>query len=212
MNPAVDIDARRIVLDPGAKRLNVDVHIGGTMRSPTLSLASADAPNIPQAELLSFLLFGRSTLAVGTDPLGSGGLLQETALTLGGGAAEALSQELEQRLLTQLRLPLDVFQVNLGLNGSTSVVLGRQLGDKLFVSFESGFTSIGALSGLSAANGTTGGMNDWALRFEWAFAPQSSLQFGIEPVRRGGRIQGLGSLLGESRQQKFVALRRRWIW
>jgi autotransporter translocation and assembly factor TamB len=211
MNPAIDIDARRIVLDPGAKRLNVDVHIGGTMRTPTLSLASADAPNIPQAELLSFLLFGRSTLAVGTDPLGSGGLLQETALTLGGGAVEALSQELEQRLLTELRLPLDVFQVNLGLDGNTSVVLGRQLSDKLFVSFESGLTSLGGLSG-SSGNATTGGTSDWALRFEWAFAPQSFLQFGIEPVRRGGRIQGLGSLLGQSRQQKFVGLRRRWTW
>ena len=205
MNPTIDVDARRIVLDPGAKRLAVDVHIGGTVRAPTLSLASADAPNIPQAELLSYLLFGRSTLAVGTDPLGSGGILQETGVTLAGGAIEAISQELERTLVTQLGLPLDVFQVNVGLDGNTSFVLGRQIGDKLFASFESGIAS---LSGNSA-----GGMNNWALRFEWAFAPQSSLQFGIEPVKRGARIQGLGTLLGgSSRQQKYVGLRRRWTW
>jgi hypothetical protein len=209
MNPAIDVDARRIVINPDGQRLNVDVHIGGMMRTPTLSLASADAPNIPQEELLSFLLFGRSTLAVGDNPASSGGLLGETITTVGGGAIEAFSQAFEERLLQQLRLPLDVFQVNLGLEGTTSLVLGRQIGDKLFVSFESDIPALGLTSGTSTA---AAGMNNWALRFEWAFAPQSSLQFGIEPVRRGGRIQGLGSQLGQSLQQQFVELRRRWSW
>ncbi len=203
MNPAIDVDARRIVLDPGNtgnRRINVDVHIGGTMRAPTLSLASDDAPNIPESELLSYLLFGRSTLALGASPIGQGGLLSET---VGAGLVEGLSARFERALVGDLCLPLDVFQVNVGLDGA-SFVLGRQLADDLFVSFESYLTSI---------NAEAGGMNDWALRFEWAFAPQASVQFGIENVKRGGRIRGLSSLLGrDSKQQGFVEFRRRWTY
>jgi hypothetical protein len=83
-------------------------------------------------------------------------------------------------------------------------VLGRQIANELFVSFE---------SGLAQMNNSTRGMTDWALRFEWAFAPRSSLQFGFEPVKPGARIRGLGSLSGrDSRRQEFVELRRRWTY
>ncbi|MEO5511638.1 MAG: translocation/assembly module TamB domain-containing protein [Longimicrobiales bacterium] len=203
MNPAISVDARRTVLDQG-KRLSVDVHIGGTVRGPTLSLASADAPNIPESELLSYLLFGRSTIAVGDRPLGRNGLLGETVGTALSGTLEAISAQFEQALVGDFGLPLDVFQINVGLDGRTSFVLGRQIANDLFVSFESGLAAIGS---------STGGMNDWALRFEWAFAPQSSLQFGLEPVRPGARIRGLGSLSERDlRRQEFVELRRRWNW
>ena len=112
-------------------------------------------------------------------------------------------------VLHDLGLPVDVFQVRFSPDGQPSLVLGRQLGNDFFLTFESGSNALGGLGG----NNPAGGMNDWALRLEWAFADQSSLQLGIEPVRRGSRIRGLSQVLtADAQQQLFAEVRRRWSW
>ncbi|HEX6693219.1 MAG TPA: translocation/assembly module TamB domain-containing protein, partial [Longimicrobiales bacterium] len=204
MNPAIDVDARRIIME-GGQRLNVDVHLGGTMRTPTISLASEDVPNIPESELISYLLFGRSSLITGTD------ITQSGIESFNSEAYEIAGSLVEQAVVGKLGVPLDVFQVRWGPDGP-SLVLGRQLSSDFFLTFESGSTGLGGIAGVGS-NATTGGMNDWAVRLEWAFADQSSLQLGFEPVRPGSRIRGLGRVLtADNRQQLFAEVRRRWTW
>src|SRR5690606_31677663 len=55
INPAIDITARRTVLDQQGRQFQIDVRITGNMRTPRLSLASADLATLPESELLSFL-------------------------------------------------------------------------------------------------------------------------------------------------------------
>ncbi|HSJ07670.1 MAG TPA: translocation/assembly module TamB domain-containing protein, partial [Longimicrobiales bacterium] len=58
-DPAIDITARRVVLDQGGRQLNVDVRITGTVDSPVLGLAGGEGPAIAESELLSYLIFGQ---------------------------------------------------------------------------------------------------------------------------------------------------------
>jgi hypothetical protein len=206
-NPAVDIVARRIVFDPSGRQIEVEVRIGGTLRTPTLSLASADAPAFPESELLSILFFGRPTLE-----LGGGGIPGETVIegTFVGGLAELATLELEEALIRDLGLSLDIFQVRFGPGGlggfgAPTFVFGWELGQNFFLTAESGIAAL--MEEGDAARQT------WALRFEWAFDPNSRLSIGREPVAPSRYLRGLGIALPITLQQQFsLELRRRWSY
>ena len=207
-NPAIDITARRVVLDQTGQRVEVEVNITGTARTPRLALASADAPNIPESELLSFLLFGRPSFALGESAVGTGeAVFEQTYL---GALGEVLGMELERALSADLGLQLDLFQVRFGQGigglSQPSFVVGRQLADDVFLTLETG---ISALFGEEAPVADT-----WAIRLEWAFDRRSSLEGGLEPANRGRLLRGLGSALpvAQPKQQLFLELRRRWVY
>jgi hypothetical protein len=207
VNPVIDISARRVVFDPSGRQIEVEVHIGGTMRSPTLSLASADAPAFPESELLSVLFFGRQTLELGGAGVAGEAVLEDTVIS---GLAELASLELEQAIVGNLGLSLDIFQVRFGPGGiggfgAPTFVFGWELGSDFFLTAES---AIGAL--LSEAEPAS---SAWALRLEWAFDRRSRARIGLEPVAPYRSLRGVG-LAPISRQplsqQLSLEVRRRW--
>jgi hypothetical protein len=209
LNPAIDITARRIVLDPDGRRMEVEVQITGTARAPRLALASAEAPDIPESELLSFLLFGRRTLALGESVATTGGAVFEQ--TFFGGFAEVAGLELERALASNLGLQLDLFQVRFGqgYGGLTTptFVLGRQISNDFFLTVESG---LNALLGDAGAAAST-----WAVRLEWAIGPRQALELGSEPLNRARLLRGIGAALPPGRpspQQLYAEYRRRWVY
>jgi autotransporter translocation and assembly factor TamB len=212
INPAIDITARRRVVDVSGRQLDINVRIGGTMERPTLSLASPGASAMPQSELLSFLLFGQPSFAVGGTETTSGeAIVGETFI---GGFSEMLSIELEQAVIDQLGMSLDVFQIRLGGGrleefGEPSLVLGEEVGNNLFLTLESG---VGALFGES---GTTSAA--FAVRLEWRVGDYTVVRTSYEPVNQLAVLRGYSvALPGSSstqRQHQFaIELRRRWLW
>lgn len=209
-NPAINITAKRVMLDETGRRVEVEVRITGTMQTPRLGLASQDAPDIPQSELLSYLLFGRPTFALGENLTATGtDLLGQTYF---GGLAELLGLELERTLSAGLGLQLDLFQVQFGqgLGGITTptVVVGRQLSNDFFLTLE---------TGLSALFGDEGGAtaSNWAIRLEWAIDRRSSLRASLEPVNRARLLRGFGAALPPAQaspHQLYVEYRRRWVY
>jgi hypothetical protein len=103
-NPAIDITARRAVFDPAGRQIDVDVRVTGTLETPRLSLAGGEAVGVAESELLSFLLFGRPTFALGGEVALGEDVLQQT---LTGVLAEVLAIELERgpRRIGSRRLP-----------------------------------------------------------------------------------------------------------
>jgi translocation and assembly module TamB len=205
-NPALDITARRAIIDPSAQPFEVTVRVGGTLRNPTLGLASAEAPAIPESELLSFLLFGRPSVDVQGSGMPGEDLLEET---FWGGFTELLSVELSQGVADQLSLDLLTIRLgggSFGDFGGATLVLGRELDEDLFLTVES---TVGGI--LQPADAV---LNTWAARLEWTFDPRSTLRLGIEPVYRGRLIRGIGVALPNNRsQQQFVLdVRRRWTY
>jgi hypothetical protein len=206
-NPVVDITARRVVFDPGGRQLDVNVRITGTMDNPRLSLAGGDVAGIAEAELLSFLIFGQPTFALGGQFMPGDALLEQAFV---GGFAELLAIELERGLGG---FGLDVFQIRLGRGalgglGAPTLVMGRQLRDDVFITVETG------LSALFGGGGAGEMPNHWAVRLEWAFDERSRATLAWEPVYSGRAFRGaLFALpLTQQRQQFLLEVRRRWTY
>jgi autotransporter translocation and assembly factor TamB len=214
INPALDISARRRVVDLNGQQFDIEVKIRGTMERPTLALASEEQRSVPQSELLSFLLFGRPSVAIGGTSLTAQKEIGETYI---GGIAELLSMELEQAFIDQLGMGLDVFQIRLG-GGRLSnldraaVVVGEEIRNNLFLTVEYGVNSLfGGTSGTTAT--TASNASTFAVRLEWNFTRSTNLRASYEPVNQSLLVRNYArSQLDEHAYQWGLELRRRWTW
>lgn len=208
INPLINITASRLIVDPAGRQVEIRVRVGGTMRAPTLSLASADAPNIPQSELLSFLLFGQSTFG-----LTGGGLIPGQALvqeTFVGGLTELLSLELEDELI-DAGVSFDIFQLRFGNRIANltepSLVVGEEIADNVFITVE---------TGLGALFGGTQGLGATTVRLEWRINPTTTARAGWELVNPARAMRGvtvaLPALQTSQDRQFTFDLTKRWSW
>ncbi|MEO8575232.1 MAG: translocation/assembly module TamB domain-containing protein, partial [Gemmatimonadales bacterium] len=61
LNPTLQVTGGYLVRLPSREAINIQILIGGTLRTPQISLQSDAQPPIPQSDLLSYLAFGRSS-------------------------------------------------------------------------------------------------------------------------------------------------------
>jgi translocation and assembly module TamB len=121
LNPLLQVTAVHEVQLVGAGAMDIQVIVGGTLRSPKLTLESTSQPPISQSDLLSYLAFGRSSSsllqvqgsALSGQSSGSGELVGAVASIatrqLAGVALDVLTNELEQDAARSLGA--DVFNV-----------------------------------------------------------------------------------------------------
>jgi translocation and assembly module TamB len=121
MNPLLQITAVHEVTLAGAGALDIEVVIGGTLRSPKLTLQSTSQPPISQSDLLAYLAFGRSSsslLQVSSSGLSGqasaggdlvGNVASIATRQLAGVALDVFTSELEQDAARSLGT--DVFSV-----------------------------------------------------------------------------------------------------
>jgi translocation and assembly module TamB len=119
VDPAVDIRAVKVFPD-----VKAGVNVRGTLREPRLTFFSD--PAVPQSQIVSLILAGGSLqTAQGGDRPGSSAASQEVA-----GQAAAL---LAAQLGTKIGIP-DI-SVESDLSNETSLVLGKYLSPRLYVSY-----------------------------------------------------------------------------
>jgi translocation and assembly module TamB len=119
VDPAIDIRAVKVFPD-----VKAGVNVRGSLREPRLSFFSE--PSIPQSQIVSILLAGSSLNSVqSADRQGSSGAQQEVA----GQAAAILASQLGGRL------GIPDISVESDLNNDTSLVLGRYLSPRLYLSY-----------------------------------------------------------------------------
>jgi translocation and assembly module TamB len=118
-DPAVDIRAVKVFPD-----VKAGVNVRGSLREPRLSFFSE--PSIPQSQIVSLLLAGGSLQSVqGSDRAGTPGARQEVA----GQAAALLASQLGSKL------GIPDISVESTLQNETSLVLGKYLSPRLYVSY-----------------------------------------------------------------------------
>ncbi len=61
LNPTLQVTGEYEVQQPNREAINIQILIGGTLRTPNISLTSNAQPPIPQSDLLSYLAFGQSS-------------------------------------------------------------------------------------------------------------------------------------------------------
>jgi hypothetical protein len=205
-DPAIDVTASRIVFGPGGTEIEILARVGGTVSYPTLTLSTGTGVPIPESELLSFLLFGQPSFALGETGLVSGGVFQGI---IAGGLVDLAAMELEHALIDVIGLPLDFVHIRpgqgtLGFEGAT-LILGRQVARDLFVTVD---------AGLSGIFGDVPTRNTLAVRLEWRIDREWRLRLGIEPVdrRRFYDIDLPGDAAAAADQQITVEIRRRWTY
>ncbi|HEX6940058.1 MAG TPA: translocation/assembly module TamB domain-containing protein [Longimicrobiales bacterium] len=208
-NPAIDVVATRTVPGAAGEPLEIRLVIGGTLDAPTVAVTTADGANVPESELISFLLFGQPSflLANGGTPVQP---FLEEALFGVGSLAELASIELEETLIADLGLPLDYFQIQPTLGpfggfGAPTVAFGRELAPDVFLTVN---------LALADVLGSEAGPDTWTATIHWRIDPEWSLELGIAPVHRRRLYSGPFTAVpvANPEQQFIIELLRRWTY
>ncbi|MGH7934893.1 MAG: translocation/assembly module TamB domain-containing protein, partial [Candidatus Binataceae bacterium] len=136
IDPSLDIDAQYKVTG-----YIIDVLVGGTANKPALKLSSQ--PELPQADVLALLLFGKTTNALGK---GQQATLQQQAATMAAGyAASSIGQAVAQSLgLQALGLEMS------GISGTGGTIgFGHYVTQNTYVSVSQQFGGTNGQTGTS---------------------------------------------------------------
>ena len=166
----VDIDAEYLIRRRTGDNMTVFVHIGGTLYLPTITLTSDVRPALPEAEIISYLMFG--------GPLLAGTATFQTKQAAVQSVLSAFSGQVESALLSNFGLPFDFFQISpteQGLSG-TQVEFGWQwdiFGIPAFVTPTSRF---GCQQNWTKSE-------NWGLSLELRLSRDWRVAGSVEPVR-----------------------------
>jgi translocation and assembly module TamB len=153
LNPTLDIWASHLVRQANRQGQDVRIHanIGGTLQELRLSLTSDEQLALSYTEMLSYLVFGAPSFAVGIE---SSGALRPVASalfpTLGGYAERFLSEQIGF---------FDIFQIHAGSVGAAGdefslstgtrsvlegsrIAVGKQLDDRTFLTANAGLCAL----------------------------------------------------------------------
>lgn len=155
-DPGIDIRASREFPD-----VTAGANIRGTLRAPRLTLFSD--PQIPQSQILSLLIAGGSLESVQAQEGGR----SSNPFAVQGGAI--LAQQLGEMV------GLEDVSLESSLNNETSLVLGRYLTPRLFVSY--GISLTEAINTIKMRY-TLG--DDWTIKLESGAVQSADLEYTIE--------------------------------
>lgn len=182
INPALDITAVYTVRQVDRPDVRVRADIGGTLRNPRLSLSSDERIAISTTEILSYLVFGAPTFALGQDNTAALRPVVAALLpTVGTWVERELVEEVGFFDLFQIQTPAlgnqSVRSVNEASNFLSGVRLGvgKQIGERTFVTANAGLCSLasGSEASFTQAIGVT---------IEQRLNKGFSLQLGTEPA------------------------------
>jgi translocation and assembly module TamB len=131
IDPGLDINAQYLVTN-----YTIGILVGGTASKPTLQLNSQ--PELAQADILSLILFGRTTDALGQ---GQQANLQQAATRMATGAA---ARQIGQAVATSMGLQSLGLTFNNASSAGPSVGIGRYLGENTYVSASQSIGGSGA--------------------------------------------------------------------
>jgi len=169
MAPYLNITAQHV---NERENVTVFVHIRGQGKEFTIEPTSE--PPMSETEIYTLLATGRRNLERNS---GSSMTGAQAASVVGSMVASQAQKALAAEL------PLDVFSIEAGEEGlaGTQLEVGKYLTDKIYV----GYTGrVGG--GATSTGGPQGRENTNAVRFEYQFSPQWSLEANYGDARSGG--------------------------
>jgi translocation and assembly module TamB len=181
INPALDITAVYTVRQVDRPDVRIRADIGGTLRDPRLALSSDERIAISTTEILSYLVFGAPTFALGqANTAALRPVVSALLPTLGTFVERELAEEVGFFDLFQIQTPAlgqqSVSTLNETANFLSGVRLGvgKQIGERTFVTANAGLCALsGGENRLTQALGVT---------IEQRLNSGFSLQLGTEPA------------------------------
>ncbi|MBA2683091.1 MAG: translocation/assembly module TamB [Gemmatimonadaceae bacterium] len=195
-----------------AQDVRIIAHIGGTLLDPKLDLSSDERIALSYTEILSYLVFGQPSLLGSSDANNSALRPVAQALLPSAGAL------IERAINSQIGF-FDMVQVQTGSTNSTNqtsidqsansflsgsrIGLGKQLGQRAFLTANAGLCNIGGQS-TSTFTSTIG------ITLEYRLAQHFSLQASSEPSTTSLLCRTGGSTIGNRPRQLGFDLFREW--
>ena len=183
INPALDITAVYTVRQLDRPDVRIRADIGGTLRAPRLALSSDERIAISTTEILSYLVFGAPTFALGQDNTAALRPVVSALLpTLGTFVERELAEEVGFFDLFQIQTPALGQQSVRSLDETANFLsgvrlgVGKQIGERTFVTANAGLC---ALSGQSETRSFTQALG---VTIEQRLERGFSLQLGTEPA------------------------------
>ncbi|GMR12343.1 MAG: hypothetical protein BMS9Abin29_0532 [Gemmatimonadota bacterium] len=210
INPNLDIQADNRIRTADGLRFTITASLTGTLLTPQVSFTS-DQGGIGQADLLSYLVFGRPSYAIASGQSaqvrGAASALLGSGLTLG---LSTFSNRLGSELARGLGLGVDYLSISQqdialggegtgGTLGTMVVETGWYLADDLFV-----VLLLSPLAGSQTCSTLAGA------RFEWAASDSYSIEAFFEDPCFRNRVVGLGALGPQSSTSVGLSLFREW--
>lgn len=197
INPSLELEAVNRVRREGGEPLNVIASLGGTLENMTVSLSSDSQPPIAESDLISYLVFGRPSYALGS---GERSVLEGAAEAGVGAGLGAIAGQLGAVVAQQFGV--DYFSItqaregtglptSVGVGGTlaqTQIEMGQYIGQNLFLAL-----TIRPLTGLGGRtqNQFPGARLEWRFADSWTteafiedrFAREASFGFGDMGLR-----------------------------
>ena len=179
----LDIEATHVVhpvptrSQPSSPDITVVAHITGTLLVPHVTL-QAEKLDLSQTEVISYVLFGKSSVDLGGAG-DQGGIADRTALLQS--FASVLSGEIEQTIVSG-GVPVDYLEIRPTIAGGGvqgdpllgwQFAVGRQLGPKTFVVLNAGFCE----------GRQVGVRNTLGLSLQFRISPEWRTEASVEPVQ-----------------------------
>ncbi len=160
--------------------IRIRVHIGGTLVRPQLSLSSADSLlNISQTDLVSYLLTGAPSFNV-TNQSATASLLRSLGSYLGDqlrgfGLFDVVDIELGRQGFAQGQ------GVASSLFTGARLGVGRQLGDRTFLSANTGLCQFGSLFGGNGLSSSVNPLESIGVKVDYRLNENLGVSAGYEP-------------------------------
>lgn len=163
-NPGLDIQAERTINDPTQGDITVGVYVRGVLRDPRLAFYSD--PSMSQTQIVSYLVVGK--------PLDQ---LQGQETTTVRSATSSLALQGGGYLAAQLghRIGLEEVGVETDANNQSSLVLGKFLSPRLYVSY--GISLTQAINTLKLRYSLS---KHWTVKVEAGEAKSADVEFKID--------------------------------
>ncbi len=180
-DPALDITAVYTVRQPDREDVRIKANIGGTLQNIRLSLSSDERIAISTTEILSYLVFGAPSFALGDQNTSRLRPFASALLPTAGAL-------LEEKLSEEFGGFIDLFQIQAGgykessegggraIASGSRIGIGTQWGDHTFVTANAG------LCGLSKGGSTVRFEESLGLSVERRIGRTASAQLGVEPA------------------------------
>lgn len=163
ISPTLDITATNVIRVAANSDIPVRVHIGGTYDRPVLTLTSTDATyaSAPESEIISLLIFGVPTFALGGQERSTVQAVTGVLLPTVGGAVEGALQRLLPVFNTVQVTAGSQERNNLtaaGLLDNLSISAGKQLGERTFLRLNTGICRGSASNAVVSSSSLMGGV------------------------------------------------------
>jgi translocation and assembly module TamB len=189
-NPTLDITALHTVRQysqQGARPdVRVQVHLGGTLLSPTAELSTPDSVRVTNADLISYLVTGGPSYEIA----GRGGDYTSTAArvvlssigsVLGGKAAGGLCDDAQVSIAGQQQYGGRGLDVGGSILSGTRLSCAKQISDRAYVRLDAGLCQVGQLVTQSGASSPLNLRDAFGIKFDYLLGRDLTASVGVEP-------------------------------